>query len=319
MKVFIPKPGENWVCDTIIGEFEKNTRHDIVYDIKKSDIVFLYAKWIANHFPIMQLCMKPVVTTVHHIVPTKARAVDYIALSQFTNVFHVSNEKTGSMLKNFVPNVHIKKLPYWVNSERWFPVEQPAKIPVNLHVGDRKLIASFQRDTEGASINSGVFLPKLEKGPDILARIVKEFTPKEMAVFLGGWRRDYLLKELDKDYIVSSMRIDETSMNAAYNVIRKYNGYYLVTSRYEGGPQAILEAARTKTKILSTDVGIASDILHPDCICSSEQDFVDKISNDAIEHTIEYNFNNVKKYEMTKVITMYDDLLDEVYLNARVR
>ena len=35
---------------------------------------------------------------------------------------------------------------------------------------------------------------------------------------------------------------------------------YIVSSRLEGGPQAILESALTKTPIISTDVGIASSI-----------------------------------------------------------
>ena len=42
-------------------------------------------------------------------------------------------------------------------------------------------------------------------------------------------------------------------VNKLYNIL----DLYLVTSRIEGGPQAILECALTKTPILSTDVGVA--------------------------------------------------------------
>ena len=41
---------------------------------------------------------------------------------------------------------------------------------------------------------------------------------------------------------------------------------YVVGSRCEGGPQAILECAATKTPIVSTDVGIASEILSDSCV-----------------------------------------------------
>ena len=54
-------------------------------------------------------------------------------------------------------------------------------------------------------------------------------------------------------------------LNELYNVL----DLYLVTSRIEGGPQAILECAHTRTPILSTDVGVAPEILSPKSIYSS--------------------------------------------------
>ena len=45
-------------------------------------------------------------------------------------------------------------------------------------------------------------------------------------------------------------------LNELYNIL----DLYLVTSRIEGGPQAILECAIIKTPIMSTDVGVASGI-----------------------------------------------------------
>ena len=54
----------------------------------------------------------------------------------------------------------------------------------------------------------------------------------------------------------------QTKLNKLYNIL----DLYLVTSRVEGGPQAILECGITKTPILSTDVGVASEILHPDSL-----------------------------------------------------
>ena len=51
-------------------------------------------------------------------------------------------------------------------------------------------------------------------------------------------------------------------VNKLYNVL----DLYLVTSRVEGGPQAIFECALTKTPILSTKVGVAPEVLHTDSI-----------------------------------------------------
>ena len=46
-------------------------------------------------------------------------------------------------------------------------------------------------------------------------------------------------------------------LNELYNCL----DLYLVSSRVEGGPRAVFEAGITKTPIISTDVGIASDIM----------------------------------------------------------
>ena len=54
-------------------------------------------------------------------------------------------------------------------------------------------------------------------------------------------------------------------LNELYNVL----DLYLVTSRIEGGPQALVECGQTKTPILSTNVGIADQILAPESIFDS--------------------------------------------------
>ena len=46
-------------------------------------------------------------------------------------------------------------------------------------------------------------------------------------------------------------------MNELYNLI----DLYIVTSRIEGGPQAIVECGITKTPIISTDVGGISEVI----------------------------------------------------------
>ena len=55
---------------------------------------------------------------------------------------------------------------------------------------------------------------------------------------------------------------DFKMMNELYNIL----DLYIVASRVEGGPQAIVESGVTKTPIISTDVGFASDILSSESI-----------------------------------------------------
>ena len=41
---------------------------------------------------------------------------------------------------------------------------------------------------------------------------------------------------------------------------------YIISSRHEGGPQSALEASGMKVPIVSTDVGMVSKVLSPNCI-----------------------------------------------------
>lgn len=51
--------------------------------------------------------------------------------------------------------------------------------------------------------------------------------------------------------------IDSVELNELYNCL----DLYIVSSRVEGGPRAIIECAISKVPIISTDVGIAKLIL----------------------------------------------------------
>ena len=64
---------------------------------------------------------------------------------------------------------------------------------------------------------------------------------------------------------------------------------YVVSSRVEGGPQSILECSITKTPIISTDVGIAAEILSPSSIFSYQE--IEKANPDT-----EYAYKNVQQH-----------------------
>jgi glycosyltransferase involved in cell wall biosynthesis len=122
---------------------------------------------------------------------------------------------------------------------------------------DAFLIGSFQRDTEGDDLIS----PKLEKGPDLFCDAVEQFSKilENVQVVLAGWRRQYVMKRLDDagiKYYYSELPPFEV-INDLYNSL----DLYIVSARYEGGPQAIVECAANGTPIVSTDVGLAAEIL----------------------------------------------------------
>ena len=73
---------------------------------------------------------------------------------------------------------------------------------------------------------------------------------------MAGNRRNYLIKNFENKgipYVYFEM-VDLPTLNKLYNIL----DIYIVSSRVEGGPQAIVECSLTKTPIVSTDVGVAS-------------------------------------------------------------
>lgn len=323
MKVFVPKPGEDWICDVLIDEFrafcEKRDDIDIVDDINECDVVWLLAKWIWNRFPHEILKQKRVITTVHHIVPEKG--FDVGPFEAFTDVYHVPNRHTESMLRSSTQKP-ISCISYWSNPDKWF-VDDDLKFTNGLMNEDRfknarNVLASFQRDTEGSSIRTGRPTPKLEKGPDIFAGIVTSFDKDDVFPWYPGWRRDYL-KVVLRDYVGfgSDDKMQHIVLPELYNLIRMCDGHYLVTSRYEGGPQAIIEAALTKTKILSTDVGMASEVLHPDCIvCAPDDPDIVRKFHDAIEKDVcrqeqlDFNLHRALELAPDKHIPKFVEMLE---------
>ena len=92
-----------------------------------------------------------------------------------------------------------------------------------------------------------------------------------MHVLLGGWRRQYVenrLKEANINYTLFE-KADLDTVKLLYGSC----DLYVVSSRYEGGPQAIIEAAAMNIPIISTDVGIATNILSKDCVVNISKDF----------------------------------------------
>ena len=82
---------------------------------------------------------------------------------------------------------------------------------------------------------------------------------------------------------------------------------YIVSSRKEGGPQAILEAAITKTPIISTDVGVASEILDPNSIFNMQNYYSAKPNtNKAYKNVLKYTDENGFKF----FLEMFRDIIN---------
>jgi len=265
MKVFILAPNESWICDRFANEWKSNNPKISTNDIEKSDIVWLLGSWCWKNIPYNILRNKKVITTIHHLVPEKFsrdKQFDFLVRDQITDAYHVPSKKTREQIA-LLTEKPIYDFPFWVNQNLWHEIKNTSSLRKKYNIEDDEfVVGSFQRDTEGHDLKS----PKLEKGPDLFCNAIENMfrENKNISVLLAGWRRQYVMSRLDKAKIPYRYfeLPDFETLNELYNCL----DLYLVTSRYEGGPQSILECAANKTPIISTDVGIAPEILSENSI-----------------------------------------------------
>ena len=134
--------------------------------------------------------------------------------------------------------------------------------------------------------------------------VVKKYHSKNSntKVVLSGKRRQYVINklvELGIPYVYFEM-VDFDILNKLYNVL----DLYVVSSRIEGGPQAILECGITKTPIISTDVGVAPEILNTSSIYDLEN-----VMSGVPDITFAYE--NTKKYTIPSGINLFKDMLEK--------
>jgi len=118
-------------------------------------------------------------------------------------------------------------------------------------------VGSFQKDGEGWG--SGLD-PKWIKGPDVFVDAVARLA-RELPVFvlLTGPARGYVKGRLDALRIVNAHRQldDYRAIVSAYHAL----DVYLITSREEGGPLALVEGMATKVPVVATSVGMVPEVL----------------------------------------------------------
>lgn len=146
--------------------------------------------------------------------------------------------------------------------EEWFhpptPMER-ARVRVALGFPESAfVVGSFQKDGVGWGEGNE---PKFIKGPDIFVAAMKALHARvpELHVLLTGPARGYVMKELSA-----------AGIPWRHQFLRKYretaNMYhaldaYVIASRQEGGPKAVLESMASGIPVISTRVGQAADLI----------------------------------------------------------
>jgi glycosyltransferase involved in cell wall biosynthesis len=160
-----------------------------------------------------------------------------------------------------VPAERVLRIPIGIDVEN-FPVVTPelrASARSELGLPESAfVVGSFQKD--GVGWEDGLE-PKLVKGPDVLVgafeRIHRDVP--ELHVLLTGPARGYVKRELER----LGIPYRHTFVRTRPELARAYHALdvYLVASRQEGGPKAVLESLATGTPLVTTRVGQAPDLV----------------------------------------------------------
>lgn len=259
-KVFVLRPNEDWIIDRFVREWAEDNADITVHDPHQADVIWLLADFCWQQVPRQQLYGKKVLVTVHHLVPEKfgpRERMEFEFRDQYVTAYHVPNVYTEAFIKPLTQKpIHV--IPYWANQHIWRPTGTKGDLrKKHLLPESGYLVGSFQRDTEGHDLRS----PKLEKGPDLLADALELFFKQmpNLYVVLAGWRRQYIIKRLEKASIPHAYfeRPNQAVINDLYQTL----DLYPVTARQEGGPQSLIECGLLNVPVVSRDIGIASQVL----------------------------------------------------------
>lgn len=303
MNIFVNRENSGWIIDQIYDDYKRFSRHNIVSTVDVADVA-----WFLNPWGFFQNARKtkcPSFVSVHHIDESKIKEWKFEDINKYASGCIVPNIHTEKVLNNYV-GVPIYRFPYWVLSKVMSAKTQGIIKKENGEI----LIGSFQKDSEGKSNK-----PKLSKGPDVLLDVLISLKKLyNIKIILTGYNRGYLIENFKKENMSYKYFERATDLNPIYDSV----DWCFITSRVEGGPQSILEASYRKVKVLSTDVGMASEVLHPSCICKDVNDFLCKFENglDVTEH----NFKKVsEEYVPREVISKIDYFFDKCLNNEKSR
>ena len=302
MKIYINSPKESWVVDRFVKEWKENNKNISTNLLSKADLIWIISPWTWEKISKKHLSSKKVICTIHHIDDKKFNVEEFSELDKLVDRYHIISKKTENTLKQLTKK-DIFYSPFWIDSKKFFNIKDNQSLRKKFNIKDNDFaIGSFQRDTEGSDNKS----PKLEKGPDNFIEIIKnlDYENKNLKVVLTGKRRNYIINKLNELKISFEyfQMVDNKRLNELYNSL----DLYIVASRVEGGPQSILECALSKTPIISTDVGVANQILSDKSIFTMEEY---KNAKPNVEHA----YREVQKYIIPKGFESFINFFEDVY------
>jgi glycosyltransferase involved in cell wall biosynthesis len=173
---------------------------------------------------------------------------------------HVSNtEMRDVLLKTGIEADKVFLIPIGVDADRFRPASVPRDVLRELYEipTSAVVVGSFQKDGVGWGDGD---TPKAIKGPDVLLEALDRVRPyvPELFVLLTGPARGFVksglaARGIPYRHIYVSDYAELPPLYAALDA-------YVISSRQEGGPKALLESMAVGSPVVTTRVGQAADL-----------------------------------------------------------
>ncbi len=213
----------------------------------------------------------------------------------------------------------VEYIPYTIDSKLFFPIEDKKALRRKFGIPeDAYVIANFHRDSEGSDLTK----PKVQKAPELFLAILKSLRERGCSfhVLLAGPRRNWLRKALAEEEMPFTFigKQDVTGDDFGVNILKRSQlnelinaaDLYLIPSRWEGGPQSVMEVAACRCKILSTPLGVAKDILEADSLYHSVDEAAECITKDQesnfLQSTVQPQWEKWRRFHTT--VTLQEGL-----------
>lgn len=313
-RVYYITDNANWVLDEIGTSLRKEfLNYDFNFSIKKwKDDLRKGIIHFSNRYNILninknRLKNKIVLTYFHGDESDKHLIKKLFENEKKLDIIHTSCSISRQHLEKIGINKDkIVVIPIGVNVSLFSSVTDEEKqiIRSNLGIPEGKIvIGSFQKDGNGWGEGE---TPKLIKGPDVFCDALIELNKNyPIFVLLTGPARGYVKKRLSDAGIPHSHYFlkDYNEISLYYKVL----DLYIIASRLEGGPKAIMESHAAGVPLVSTNVGMA-----PEVISHSENGFLAEIED--IKSIVKYSESIINDDKLRKklvcnglnTVTRYD-------------
>ncbi|TAL50340.1 glycosyltransferase [Patescibacteria group bacterium] len=261
-KIQIVTDGHDWVVTEVATSLAKSLSAKNLARAHVSPFFHFFSGKILhfNSIPVPKRFRNKVIQTWYHINKDDPRLKQMDQVASRIDLLHTTAQTTKTILtQHGFLEEKIRVIPMGIDLKMFTSAPAPERKRIRAGLGISEgafVIGSFQKDGDGwgAGMN-----PKWIKGPDVFCDVV-ERVAKELPihVLLSGPSRGYVKDRLTRAHVPFTHRFlnDSADVNTLYQAL----DVYLIASRTEGVPMALLEAWATGIPLVSTRVGMVLDV-----------------------------------------------------------
>ncbi|MBI5793562.1 glycosyltransferase family 4 protein [Candidatus Uhrbacteria bacterium] len=328
-EIQIVTDGHDWVINEVAKSLAHSLSEKNLARVRVTPFFYFFSGKVL-HFNSVPVPKKfrhnKVIQTWYHVNQDDPRLKQMDQIASRIDLLHTTAQTTKAILiQHGFPQEKIRVIPMGIDLAMFTSAPMPERKRIRAELGipeNAFVIGSFQKDGDGwgAGMN-----PKWIKGPDVFCDVV-ERVAKELPVhvLLSGPSRGYVKDRLTRANIPFTHRF--VSAYADVNTLYQALDVYLISSRTEGVPMALLESWVTGVPLISTRVGMVKDVaLDGQTALLADIEDRDKLTahvsqiftNQALrEYLIANSLQEVKRFDWTVLIDRYWEELYEPLLRS---